>query len=221
MVKKADYTGDILDLIPKVVDAASLRKWRLPEAPAPNGLPPSIIRPGMSPSPSVPVLSQYPNRGHWSLPTMPWPTWPWSTRKTREEDEPPLPRGRDWNSSLNAIDWSHYTQPSIIIPTVIATATTLFTVHIYKKHLRRIPSTEFIKPDAYRRKSLFGSVTSVGDGDNFRMFHTPGGRWVGWGWAPGRRVPTERKELKEKTVCAASVLQIRRRMSVSDAHQGG
>jgi len=139
---------------------------------------------------------------------MPWPAWPWPTRTRREKDDAesghndtsPLPKGRDWNGSINAIDWQHYTQPSIIIPTALATATALSTVHIYKRHLRRIPSTEFIKPDLFRRKSLFGSVTSVGDGDNFRLFHTPGGRMVGWGWFPWRRVPTERKELSAKTV---------------------
>jgi hypothetical protein len=132
---------------------------------------------------------------------MPWPTWPWSTsKKDEEKNAPQLPKGRDWNTSLNAINWAHYTQPSIIIPTAIATATTLFTIHIYKKHLRRIPSTTYIKPDLFRKKSLFGKVTSVGDGDNFRIFHTPGGRLGGWGWLPGRRVPKTKKELKDRTV---------------------
>jgi hypothetical protein len=40
----------------------------------------------------------------------------------------------------------------------------------------------------------------VGDGDNFRVFHTPGGRLAGWGWLPWRRVPKEKKDLKNKTV---------------------
>lgn len=40
----------------------------------------------------------------------------------------------------------------------------------------------------------------MGDGDNFRLFHTPGGRLTGWEWMPGRKVPTKREELKDRTV---------------------
>lgn len=47
---------------------------------------------------------------------------------------------------------------------------------------------------------MFGTVTSVGDADNFRLFHTPGGRLTGWGWLPGRQVPTEKGQLVGKTV---------------------
>ncbi|KAL8748249.1 MAG: hypothetical protein Q9184_007469, partial [Pyrenodesmia sp. 2 TL-2023] len=52
----------------------------------------------------------------------------------------------------------------------------------------------------WRKRSLFGYVTSVGDADNFRIFHTPGGRLAGWGWLPWRRVPDKVKELKDNTV---------------------
>ena len=47
---------------------------------------------------------------------------------------------------------------------------------------------------------MFGYVTRVGDGDNFRLYHTPGGRLVGWGWLPWRQVPTQGKGLKNMTV---------------------
>ena len=44
-------------------------------------------------------------------------------------------------------------------------------------------------------------VTAVGDGDNFRLYHTPGGRLVGWGWFPGRCVADyDRKRLKDQTI---------------------
>jgi hypothetical protein len=43
-------------------------------------------------------------------------------------------------------------------------------------------------------------VTSVGDGDNFRIFHTPGGRLAGWGWLLWKRVPRGKKELRDNTV---------------------
>lgn len=57
----------------------------------------------------------------------------------------------------------------------------------YKRYLRRIPNIEHVKPRMYRKRSIYGYVTRVGDGDNFRMFHTPGGLFMGWGWMPGRK----------------------------------
>ena len=141
--------------------------------------------------------------------TMPWPSvWPFSsssvTKESKDEKTPTsllddLPKGRDWNHTLTAFDWQHYTQPSVIVPSVLLTVTTLFMVHLYKKYLRRIPSTEYIRPGFFRRRSLFGTVTRVGDGDNFRLFHTPGGRLAGWGWS-WRKVPTDKKVLTAKTV---------------------
>ncbi len=68
----------------------------------------------------------------------------------------------------------------------------------YQSYLRRIPAVDHIAPGFYRRRSLFGKVTSVGDGDGFHLFHTPGGRLAGWGWL--RRVPKDKKKLKGKTV---------------------
>lgn len=71
---------------------------------------------------------------------------------------------------------------------------------VYRSYLRRIPQATDIRPSFLRKRSIFGRVTSVGDGDNFRLYHTPGGRLTGWGWFPGRRVPTERKALKNQTI---------------------
>ncbi|KAL5533079.1 LCL3 [Sanghuangporus sanghuang] len=45
---------------------------------------------------------------------------------------------------------------------------------IYRIHLRRYPTHEWITPDLYAKKLwIKGIVTSVGDGDGFRLFHTP------------------------------------------------
>lgn len=104
-----------------------------------------------------------------------------------------------WPDSLNATDWTHYTSPRTIIPSLLLTASTLFLVRLYKLHLRRIPSTSYIHPSYFRKRSLYGYVTAVGDGDNFRLFHTPGGRLAGWNWLPGRRVATQKK-FKDKTI---------------------
>ncbi|KAE9967787.1 hypothetical protein BLS_006171 [Venturia inaequalis] len=136
---------------------------------------------------------------------MPWPSiWPFtssSAKKPKDEKSflEDLPKGRDWNHTLTAFDWEHYTQPSVVIPSLALTVTTLFMVHLYKKYLRRIPSSEYIRPGFFRRRSLFGTVTRVGDGDNFRLFHTPGGRLAGWGWT-WRRVPSDKKVLSTRTI---------------------
>ena len=126
----------------------------------------------------------------------------WPSSSSSDNDEA---RGRkrekvSWIENLNATDWSHYTDPRTVIPTILLTATCLFSVHIYRTFLRRIPQATDIKPSFWRRRSLFGKVTYVGDGDNFRIFHTPGGRLAGWGWLPWRSVPTTGKALKDKTV---------------------
>lgn len=123
--------------------------------------------------------------------------WPWSASAS-EKDDANKRRRTSWTDSLNATNWGHYTSPSVVIPSTLLTLTTLATIGLYKRYLRRIPNANHISPDHLRKRSIFGQVTSVGDGDNFRLFHTPGGRFAGWGWL--RRVPTERTQLSAKTV---------------------
>lgn len=93
----------------------------------------------------------------------------------------------------------HYKDPRTWVPAFVVTTVLFGALKFYRVYLRRIPSIEYIHPDKYRRRTLFGKVTSVGDGDGFHFFHTPGGRWAGWGWL--RTVPTEKKALKGNTVC--------------------
>ncbi|KAL4898197.1 putative endonuclease lcl3 [Aspergillus ambiguus] len=107
---------------------------------------------------------------------------------------------KDWNKSVNAFDWAAFTELRTIIPTVILTTAILGIVHIHRRYLRRFPDAVSIAPSYFRRRSILGQVTSVGDGDNFRLFHTPGGRLAGWGWLPWKKVPTSKKELRDKTV---------------------
>jgi hypothetical protein len=106
----------------------------------------------------------------------------------------------DWNSSLNAFDWSQFKEPRNLIPTALLTGGILFVVYVQRRYLRRFPEATDITSSYFRSRSLLGRVTSVGDGDNFRIYHTPGGRLVGWGWLPWMKVPTARKDLKDKTV---------------------
>lgn len=106
----------------------------------------------------------------------------------------------DWNSSLNAFDWSQFKEPRNLIPTALLTSGILFVVYVQRRYLRRFPEATDITSSYFRSRSLLGRVTSVGDGDNFRIYHMPGGRLVGWGWLPWMKVPTARKDLKDKTV---------------------
>lgn len=105
-----------------------------------------------------------------------------------------------WTDNLNATDWSHYTDPRTVLPTLLLTTTILVSVRVYRSYLRRIPEAAYIKPGFFRKRSLFGKVTRVGDADNFHLFHTPGGRLTGWGWMRGRKIPEKKTDLKGKTV---------------------
>ncbi|KAF2498627.1 SNase-domain-containing protein [Lophium mytilinum] len=125
--------------------------------------------------------------------------WPWS-QNPHNVDDSDRKRPVSWAESLNTTDWSQYTEARTVVPSVLLTITTLTLIRLYKSYLRRIPSVNYIKPDLFRRRSLFGKVTSVGDADNFRFFHTPGGRIAGWGWLPWKRVPKRRDELSAKTL---------------------
>ncbi|KAL2112766.1 hypothetical protein VUR80DRAFT_6487 [Thermomyces stellatus] len=111
--------------------------------------------------------------------------WPFNSKK----DDPPPPR----SAHLSSDD-----PRQIILPTVCSTAGILGLIGFYRRFLRRIPGTAYIKPTAFRHRSLLGRVTSVGDGDGFHLYHTPGGRLAGWGWLRG--IPSKRADLKNQTI---------------------
>lgn len=123
--------------------------------------------------------------------------WPFS-RSDSSKDKSSKRRPISWADSLNGTDWQHFKDPRNWIPTVLVTTTVLASLHVYRSYLRRIPGPGYVKPGSFRKRSIFGQVTSVGDGDNFHMFHTPGGRLAGWGWL--RNVPNKKADLKNKTV---------------------
>lgn len=107
-------------------------------------------------------------------------------------------QGVSWADSLNATDWDQFKDPKLWVHSILLTATGIASLHFYRTYLRRVPGTLHIQPSAFRKRSLLGKVTSVGDGDNFHLFHTPGGRLAGWGWL--RKVPSSKAELKGRTV---------------------
>ena len=138
------------------------------------------------------------------IPNMPW--WPFVSSRPSDDGESSShirnerSRRTDWTDSLNRTDWSHYTDPRNLVPVILLTSTCIGSYAFYRSYLRRIPQAGFIQPSFWRRRSLFGFVTRVGDGDNFHLFHTPGGRLTGWGWLPWRQVPKQGKDLKERTI---------------------
>lgn len=99
---------------------------------------------------------------------------------------------------------SSFVQPSTLISTTVLTATILTFVALQRRYARRIPNATsvpqtYILPSQRRfTRSLFGRVTTVGDADNFRIYHTPLGL-LGL-WHTLRHVPSDPKLLKNNTV---------------------
>lgn len=126
--------------------------------------------------------------------TMRWPG-------SGTEDDKKRSLSESWLEPLRPSEWrASLTNPQTVITSIALTITSVGAVRMYKTYLRRIPSVNHIKPHYFRRKGLFGRVTSVGDADNFRLYHTPGGRLAGWGWLPWKRVPVKRDALSNQTV---------------------
>lgn len=117
--------------------------------------------------------------------------WPFGSSPPPGKEGPKDPS--PWSAYLPAGD-----PRQIVIPTALSTLGVLGLVAFYRRFLRRIPGTAYIKPTAFRKRKLLGRVTSVGDGDGFHLYHTPGGRLAGWGWLRG--IPTSRSDLKNQTV---------------------
>ncbi|KAK6206557.1 putative endonuclease lcl3 [Pestalotiopsis sp. IQ-011] len=124
--------------------------------------------------------------------------WPFGSGSGKDGDEKSGRSSIPWTDSLNGTDWQHFKDPRNWVPTVLATTTVLVSIQFYRSYLRRFPGAAHVQPSFFRKRSLFGRVTSVGDGDGFHLFHTPGGRLAGWGWL--RRVPEKKPELKGKTI---------------------
>lgn len=145
---------------------------------------------------------------------MPWSNL-WSSSKKDEVSAEPTPTervkqtidsvldagqtGNDSKSTLQPQSYlSAFSELRTLFAAAVLTTGLLTGVRFYRRYLRRIPEAINIRPSFFRKRSIVGKVTSVGDGDNFRIFHTPGGRLAGWGWL--RSIPNNVKELKHRTV---------------------
>lgn len=95
--------------------------------------------------------------------------------------------------------WSRPVAYLVLSGFFLGSVSTLGVTFVYRRYFRRLRTAEWVTPDVLRRKRwVRGVVTSVGDADNFRLYHTPG---FGWRWPlKFRRVPILSKELKEQTI---------------------
>ncbi|QPH00864.1 putative endonuclease lcl3 [Epichloe festucae Fl1] len=127
--------------------------------------------------------------------------WPFGSRVPTEDAENenlPTKRAVSWSEMLRRAEADPLGAAKEWAPVVLFSLVGLGALQLYANYLRRIPGAAFVRPSFFRSRSLFGRVTSVGDGDNFHLFHTPGGKAVGWGWL--RKIPEVRKELKDRTI---------------------
>ncbi|KAI5466278.1 Arp2/3 complex, 34 kd subunit p34-Arc-domain-containing protein [Mariannaea sp. PMI_226] len=131
--------------------------------------------------------------------------WPFGSSTSDKDDRPSKineekadQRTVSWSDSLGTPEPDHFFTAKKWAPTVVFSLAGLGAIQLYANYLRRIPGAAFVRPNFFRSRSLYGRVTSVGDGDGFHLFHTPGGRAVGWGWL--RKIPEKRKELRNRTI---------------------
>jgi len=63
-----------------------------------------------------------------------------------------------------------YTFLELSIACASAGALVLGGSHVFRNYFRRVPTANHIAYHFLRKRSLLGRVTSVGDGDNFRIY---------------------------------------------------
>ncbi|KAL9050245.1 MAG: hypothetical protein Q9162_006747 [Coniocarpon cinnabarinum] len=113
--------------------------------------------------------------------------WPW--QQSNDQSSSSIYTA---SASLNDV-----INPNTLVATAVLTTLALGSARLYRTRLTRISTAPHIPPSwlhedlrAFpRRHRIFGTVLRVSDGDGVRVFHTPGGRLLGWGWL--RRIPSE------------------------------
>ncbi|KAF7375131.1 putative endonuclease LCL3 [Mycena sanguinolenta] len=133
------------------------------------------------------------------MPALPWPAnWTKAESHAEEEVQGLLRRAQ---ANLNAIPASVLALSAFALGSITTVSGTM----VYRRYFRRLKNGDWITPDVFARKRwVKGRVTSVGDSDNFRFYHTPG---FGWHWPiKFRQIPSTPKgracslQLKDKTL---------------------
>ncbi|EIW56856.1 SNase-domain-containing protein [Trametes versicolor FP-101664 SS1] len=142
------------------------------------------------------------------------PSWlPWSSSGSSDTKKPtPITRtevehaAEDLTKNTRDLVASLYARaaalppPLLILSTFALGGTTaLGARYVYARNFKRVANGEWVTPQMLaRRRWIKGYVTSVGDADNFRLYHTPG---IGWRWPlKFRSIPVGRTDLKDQTI---------------------
>ncbi|KAF7330349.1 hypothetical protein MVEN_02473200 [Mycena venus] len=125
------------------------------------------------------------------MPVIPWPAG-WNKGEPPEEIQGLVSRAQ---AKLNAIPAPVLALSAFALGSITTVSGTLF----YRRYFRRLQNGDWVTPDVLAKKRwVKGRVTSVGDSDNFRFYHTPG---FGWRWPiKFRIIPSTAKDLKDKTL---------------------
>ncbi|KAM0375509.1 hypothetical protein HYE67_007224 [Fusarium culmorum] len=129
--------------------------------------------------------------------------WPFGSNDSNKEEA--KRRSVSWTDTIARLRSDPFDAAQAWAPMVLFPLAGMAALQLYANYIRRIPGAAYVRPNFFRNRSIYGRVTSVGDGDNFHLFHTPGGRYMGWGWL--RKIPEARKDLKDRT--AESKIPIR------------
>lgn len=112
--------------------------------------------------------------------------------------------GNDKSTTTTATTtWGDEIVQAIWRPTVVIVGIGIPLVYLVRSKVigHRFPTAAHIPPEVFgRQQKIRGRVVSVGDSDNFRLYHTPG--W-GWGWA--RKVPVSRKGIYHSCVISYTI----------------
>ncbi|AWU75281.1 uncharacterized protein C5L36_0B05280 [Pichia kudriavzevii] len=92
----------------------------------------------------------------------------------------------------------HNTLIPVVASLAVGAVAALSLHRVYVCHLKQISRASDIPPSSMRKRWLYGHVTSVGDGDNFHLYHLPGGLRAGWGWL--REVPLKHSQVRGQTI---------------------
>ncbi|KAG9310867.1 SNase-domain-containing protein [Chiua virens] len=143
---------------------------------------------------------------------MPSSFWPWFLRK--DNTDPPAPSKRSPSTNTLTVipettgsssPWTRLKTHCNKTPTtaffafMFGAASGAGAILAWRRWGMRLRTAAWVTPNEFaRRRWVRGVVTSVGDADDFRLFHTPG---FGWQWPLKiRRVPVRRKDLKDQTI---------------------
>ncbi|KAK9265197.1 hypothetical protein V1519DRAFT_411436 [Lipomyces tetrasporus] len=120
--------------------------------------------------------------------------WPGRQEPEIDRPQPSPPRPRSAGQRIPFFSLETFLESCALTGTVLVCG------GFYFRYLRRFQNALSIPQSFYTRgRTLSGRVVFVGDGDNFRLYHTPGGIFAGWDWLRRQPRPRQRK-LADETI---------------------